>query len=97
MDSGTFVMSGFGNRDEKLSAIRKIWHTFGRGGFIYAWLPPILTTDELTAANMNRWKNRSLVEHDGWEKIKGKPRRRWKLTSQTIEKCVKAGDDLQNG
>jgi len=89
MGSGTVVMSGFGNHEEKLSAIRKIWHTFGRGGFISSQLSSILTTEELTITNMNRWKNRNLVEHDGWEKVKGKPHRKWKLTSQTIEKCVK--------
>lgn len=93
MGYGSITMSNFGCRDEKMVAIRKIWFRFKRGGFISSQLRTILTKKELTLANMNRWKHRNLVEHAGWEKIKGKPRRKWKLTSQTIEKCVNTGEE----
>jgi hypothetical protein len=96
MGAGSVIISNFGDRDKKLNIIHKIWHRFGRGGFISSQLSTILTSDELVIANMNRWKHRCLVEHDGWETIKGKPRRKWKLTSQTIEKCVITGDDPEN-
>jgi hypothetical protein len=96
MGYGTFVMSSYGNRDEKVSAIKKIWHTFGRGGFISSQLRTILTKEELSVVNMNRFKHRNLVEHDGWEKIKGKPYRKWKLTSHIIDQCARSGDDKQN-
>jgi hypothetical protein len=92
----TVTIGNFGDREKKIVIIRKIWHRFGRGGFIYAWLPNVLSKSELKMVNLNRWKHRNLVTHNGWESIKGKPRRKWKLTSQTIEKCVEKGDCLQN-
>lgn len=89
MGYGTIITSSFGNRDEKITIIRKIWKTYGRKGFISSQLTDILTEDELRLTNMNRWKHANLVAHAGWDKVKGKPHRLWKLTSHTIEQCVK--------
>jgi hypothetical protein len=89
MGYGTIIMSSFGNREEKIAIINKIWARFGRGGFVSSTLSEILTKDEMNVTNMNRWKHANLVTHDGWGKVKGKPYRKWKLTSQTIEQCVK--------
>ena len=89
MGYGTIIISSFGNRDEKVTIIKKIYTKFGRGGFVSSKLTEILTEEELKLTNMNRWKHANLVAHDGWEKVNGKPHRLWKLTPQTIAQCVK--------
>ena len=89
MGYGTIILSGFGNRDMKIKIIKKIWKKFGMTGFVSSQLTGILTKGEKKMANMNRWKHANLVSHAGWGKINGKPYRKWKLTTQTIERCVK--------
>lgn len=93
MGYGTIIISSFGNRDEKISIIRKIFHKFGRGGFISSSLSGVLTEDELKVFNANRWKHANLVTHAGWEKKLGKQYRLWRLTSQTVELCSEVTHD----
>lgn len=87
MGYGTIIISMFGNRDEKIRIITKIYRKFGRGGFISSSLSDVLTDEEMDSINMNRWKHANLVTHDGWGKKNGKQYRKWKLTSKTIELC----------
>ena len=86
MGYGTIIISSFGNREEKITIIRKIWNKFGSSGFISSNLSEILTDEELGMTNMNKFKHQNLVVHAGWGKINGKPHRMWKLTQATISK-----------
>ena len=90
MGYGGCVM-GTSGKDLRISALYKIWEKYGREKFKHSDLKKILTKCEAEITNLNGWKHRNLVKHDGNFVERGKTVRFWKLTGYSVEICKKIG------
>ena len=82
---------GTGNRDLRIGILHKIWNKYGREKFKASDLNKLLTKCEKEITNLNGWKHRNLVKHDGNFVERGKTVRFWKLTGYSVEICKKVG------
>jgi hypothetical protein len=66
--------------------VRKIYKHFGYNAFTFGDANKLLTKKEQDAFNINRLKNKNMVEHLG-RTIERRPQKLWRLKLQTVALC----------